>query len=72
MIRHPSYLGLLLLTSGLIFVFVNIIGIIVVIPIISMVLSRRIKEEERYMEEIIGKRYISWKNKRYKIFPYIY
>lgn len=34
-------------------------------------LNRRILEEERFMEEVLGARYVRWKNERYKFVPFV-
>jgi len=37
-----------------------------------VVINKRIKEEEEYMEEIMGNTYLNWKEKRYRFIPFIY
>lgn len=63
--RHPLYLGLFLLTTAVPLYVGNIIVFLLAIFIMSFVINIRIKEEESFMEEVLGERYVSWKNKRY-------
>ena len=63
--RHPLYLGLFLLTIAVPLYVGNILVFFLSILIMSIVINIRIKEEESFMENVLGERYISWKNERY-------
>ena len=71
-IRHPLYLGLFLLTISVPLFVGNIIMFLVAIVTMFISISIRIKEEETYMEEVLGARYKFWKEKRYRFLPFIY
>ncbi len=71
-LRHPSYLGLFLLTLGVLLFIANLIGIVIVFPVMLIALSYRMKIEEQMMLDNVGKEYERWRRKRYKIIPYIY
>ena len=63
--RHPLYLGLFLLTIAVPLYVGNILVFFLSILIMSIVINIRIEEEESFMENVLGERYISWKNERY-------
>lgn len=71
-IRHPLYLGLFLLTISVPLFVGNIIMFLIAIVVMFVSISIRIKEEEAYMEEVLGSRYKFWKEERYKFLPFIY
>lgn len=71
-LRHPSYLGLFLLTLGVLLFIANLIGIVIVFPVMLLALSYHMKIEEQMMLDNVGKEYERWRRKRYKIIPYIY
>ncbi len=71
-VRHPLYLGLFLLVIAVPLYVGNIIIFFLAIPLMFKSISIRILEEEKFMEETLGDRYISWKNKRYRFLPFIY
>ena len=71
-LRHPLYLGLLLLVTGGVAYMGNLLAIIVTIVSMFTVINARIKEEEDYMEKTMGNKYIQWKKKRYRLIPFIY
>lgn len=71
-LRHPLYLGLFLLSISIPLYSGNMLLFVVSIVIMFKSIELRIKEEEKSMEMVIGKRYIEWKEKRYKFIPFIY
>lgn len=71
-IRHPSYLGLFLLTVSIPLYTRNMIVFPLSIIWMFKVLNKRIKEEETLMTQNIGERYSEWKEKRYRFLPFIY
>lgn len=70
-LRHPSYTGLFLLTTAVPLFVGNLLGFFLSIPLMYWALNRRMKEEEGFMEEVMGERYVEWKKKRYKLLPFI-
>jgi protein-S-isoprenylcysteine O-methyltransferase Ste14 len=71
-LRHPLYLGLFFLGIGTSLVFGNYLTIITSILLMGGTLNHRMALEEKAMEKIIGDKYVAWKKKRYRFFPYIY
>jgi protein-S-isoprenylcysteine O-methyltransferase Ste14 len=71
-LRHPLYLGLLLLTISVPIFFAN--GFMIVVSTIMMfwILNRRMSIEESLMEEKLGSTYLHWKLSRYRFIPFIY
>lgn len=64
-IRHPLYIGLFLLTVAVPLYTGNLLIFLVAIFLMHRVLTIRIKEEEDFMEEYLGERYVKWKQDRY-------
>lgn len=71
-IQHPSYLGLILLTAGAVAAIGNLLGTVIAFLSMTVIVLRRIKEEEMMMRDRLGERYLSWQKKRYRLFPFIY
>lgn len=71
-LRHPSYLGLILICFGLA-IAMNSIGsfAVIVIPV-SLALNYRMKTEENILVKQFGKDYEDYKVNTYKIIPKIY
>ncbi|WGI17181.1 isoprenylcysteine carboxylmethyltransferase family protein [Methanonatronarchaeum sp. AMET-Sl] len=71
-IRHPSYLGLILITISIPIILGQITGLIITAILITTTIKWRMDYEEKTMEKEIGQRYIEWKNKRHRLIPPIY
>ena len=72
LLRHPSYLGLFLLTISVPLFFQNWLMIIISSVSIFLILNQRMQIEEKLMTDVIGKNYTTWKRKRYRFIPWIY
>jgi protein-S-isoprenylcysteine O-methyltransferase Ste14 len=70
--RHPSYLGLLLIMSGLSIGMNSLLSFIIVTIPFSAALLYRISVEERILKEEFGATYTDYIKKTKKIIPYIY
>ncbi len=72
LLRHPLYLGLMLLTVSVPMFFGN--WFMTIMSFISMfvILNHRMTIEENMMEDVIGDAYVTWKEQRYRFIPYIY
>lgn len=71
-IRHPGYLGQLLIFFGIAVSLGNWISILgMMIPILPSYLFR-IRKEEEVLEKELGERYISYKNSTSRLIPSIY
>lgn len=70
-IRHPLYLGAILLNLGIILLFSSLLGFLVMMGYIPCVLYR-IQIEEKMLVERFGKEYRDYMKKTKKIIPLIY
>jgi len=61
-VRHPQYLGFLLITSGMLVQWVTLPAALMW-PILVFLYYRLAKEEEKEMEEAFGKEYITYKRR---------
>lgn len=71
-VRHPSYLGLLLIIAGLAVCINNIVCLPVVIIPCYMAVSHRITVEERVLVAEFGQQYIDYKKRVNKLSPRIF
>jgi protein-S-isoprenylcysteine O-methyltransferase Ste14 len=71
-LRHPLYLGLMLLTVSVPMFFSNWLMTILSFGSMFLILNHRMRIEEQLMEEVIGDAYVKWKETRYRFIPYIY
>jgi protein-S-isoprenylcysteine O-methyltransferase len=71
-IRHPSYLGILIMTLGLGIALANWISLMlcIVLPIIGVM--QRIQVEEKELEQHFGKQYQDYRKNTWRIVPHIY
>jgi len=70
-IRHPIYLGGILLLPGATLVLNSIIGFFVMLPYIVVILLR-ISFEEKILIETFDQQYIEYTKKTSRLLPYIY
>jgi protein-S-isoprenylcysteine O-methyltransferase len=71
-IRHPSYLGILIITAGLGIALSNWVSIILCVVLSAIGIIRRIKVEEKELESHFGKQYEDYKKCTWAVIPYIY
>jgi protein-S-isoprenylcysteine O-methyltransferase Ste14 len=71
-IRHPSYLGLLLILCGLSFGMGNIWSVLVVTIPMFLTINYRIIVEERHLSNELGEAYTQYKSHTRRLFPGIY
>ena len=71
-LRHPSYLGLLLICFGLSIAMNSIISLIVITIPILLAIIYRMKIEEAILIKEFGKIYENYRIKTYKIIPKLY
>lgn len=70
-IRHPSYLGLFVLTLGWGLAFRAGVGVIIAV-LMLIVLFARIKAEERLLSETFGPEYDAYRSRTSRLVPYLY
>jgi protein-S-isoprenylcysteine O-methyltransferase Ste14 len=71
-IRHPSYLGILIITVGLGIALANWISLLmcIVLPLIGVI--KRINVEEGELEKHFGEKYREYRKSTWRIVPYVY
>jgi protein-S-isoprenylcysteine O-methyltransferase Ste14 len=71
-IRHPGYLGQLIIFLGISVCLSNWLSIILmIIPVLSGYLNR-IKVEERFMVEQMGQKYLDYRKRTKRLIPSLY
>jgi protein-S-isoprenylcysteine O-methyltransferase Ste14 len=70
-IRHPRYLGVVLVALGLSFLFRSWIGLAANIPVLGVLLFR-IKDEEAFMHQEFGPEWEAYCKQSWRLMPYLY
>jgi protein-S-isoprenylcysteine O-methyltransferase Ste14 len=70
-IRHPSYLGLLLGLFGWALVFRSAIGVLVSLLLIPPLVAR-MNSEEALLESEFGQRYADYRRRTWRLLPFLY
>src|SRR4029077_9347636 len=70
-IRHPSYLGLFVLSLGWGLAFRSGVGVILAVLTLPVVLAR-IDAEERLLSETFRAEYEAYRNRTWRLFPFLY
>jgi protein-S-isoprenylcysteine O-methyltransferase Ste14 len=70
-IRHPSYLGLLLTAIGWSLAFRSGVGL-AISALIAFVLVKRMNAEERLLGETFGAEYEAYRARTWRLVPYLY
>lgn len=70
-IRHPSYLGLFVLSLGWGLVFRSGVGVILAVLTLPVLLAR-IDAEERLLSETFGAEYDAYRARTWRLIPYVY
>jgi protein-S-isoprenylcysteine O-methyltransferase Ste14 len=71
LIRHPSYLGLLVGTLGWAFVFDSGVGVLLT-GLILVPLLARIASEEALLESQFGAQYAGYRARTWRLLPFIF
>jgi protein-S-isoprenylcysteine O-methyltransferase Ste14 len=72
LVRHPTYLGLMLIITGLAILLNNWLACITMIIPIFVVLNYRMVVEEKALTGEFGDQYFQYKQKVKRIIPFIY
>jgi protein-S-isoprenylcysteine O-methyltransferase Ste14 len=70
-IRHPSYLGLFVLSLGWALAFRSGVGVVLAALTLVVVLAR-IEAEERLLSETFGAEYDAYRTRTWRLIPYVY
>ena len=70
-IRHPSYLGLLVTVFGWSLVFRSAIGVLVSLLMVPPLVAR-MNSEERLLESEFGERYADYRRRTWRLVPFVY
>ena len=70
-IRHPSYLGILLMDVGFVGVFRSTLGL-ALLPVVFWMFRRRMDVEETFMVEQFGTEYRAYMERTRRILPGVY
>jgi len=70
-IRHPSYLGLFVLSLGWGLAFRSGVGVIIAV-LMLVVLLARIEAEERLLSETFGAEHEAYRTRTWRLVPYVY
>lgn len=71
-VRHPGYLGYIIMWVGLAFTSASGLAIIVVVVLFSAVYSYRIKNEEAMLSTTFGPAYDQYKRRTKRLIPFVY
>jgi protein-S-isoprenylcysteine O-methyltransferase Ste14 len=71
-IRHPSYLGLLLGFFGWVLVFRSVIGVLIISLLVLPLVVVRMNSEEALLESEFGERYPDYRRRTWRLLPFIY
>jgi protein-S-isoprenylcysteine O-methyltransferase Ste14 len=71
-VRHPSYLGLLMIIAGLAFGMENWLSLAVVVVPTFIAMNYRIVVEEKALADKFGDQYLDYKKRVSKIIPFLY
>jgi protein-S-isoprenylcysteine O-methyltransferase Ste14 len=71
MIRHPSYLGLLVLLLGWALVFRSAIGVLVSLLLLPPLIAR-MNSEEALLDSEFGDRYAAYRRRTWRMLPFVY
>ena len=70
-IRHPSYLGLVVLVLGWGLAFRSGVGVVIAVLSLGVLLAR-IQAEERLLSENFGAEYDAYRARTWRLIPYVY
>ncbi|AGA30793.1 methyltransferase family protein [Singulisphaera acidiphila] len=70
-IRHPSYLGLLLGLFGWVLVFRSAVGVLVSLLLLPPLVAR-MNSEEALLESEFGERYADYRRRTWRLLPFLY
>jgi protein-S-isoprenylcysteine O-methyltransferase Ste14 len=70
-VRHPSYTGMMVAFAALALTFQNWLSCLIMLLPIALVLNFRVKVEEAALVEFFGERYLAYRARVPRLFPFI-
>jgi protein-S-isoprenylcysteine O-methyltransferase Ste14 len=70
-IRHPSYLGLLIGIFGWALIFRSLIGVLILLLFLPPLVARK-NSEEALLESEFGERYADYRKRTWRLLPFLY
>lgn len=70
-LRHPRYMGILLIAPGLALLFRSWVGLLAFVPILGIILFR-IRDEEALLHHTFGSEWETYCRRSWRLLPYIY
>jgi protein-S-isoprenylcysteine O-methyltransferase Ste14 len=71
-IRHPGYLGVILMFLGAGLAVVNWIAIVVIPVVLLLAYHYRIRVEEKMLQSALGEPYTDYMGRSWRLIPYVY
>ncbi len=71
-IRHPGYLGDILLFGGSAVATANCMTTVIILAVFIPTFARRIATEERMLTETFGNEYLAYKTKSWRLIPFVF
>jgi protein-S-isoprenylcysteine O-methyltransferase Ste14 len=71
LVRHPSYLGVLLAAAGWCLVFRSGYGLLLALPLVPL-LASRISAEEVLLEAEFGEAFADYRRRTWRLIPFVY
>jgi protein-S-isoprenylcysteine O-methyltransferase Ste14 len=70
-VRHPRYLGAVLLTLGLPLAFRSWLGLVLA-PVVVLIIMLRIRDEEALMDKEFGQEWEAYRRQTWRLIPWVY
>jgi protein-S-isoprenylcysteine O-methyltransferase Ste14 len=71
-IRHPGYLGSILVWTGAAASSENLFSILAVMILLAIAYTYRIRTEERMLVETLGKTYMDYRKESWRLLPFVF
>ena len=72
LLRHPGYLGQILMWTGAALAGANWIILLMVVAVICLAYHYRIRAEEAMLRERLGQAYLEYQARTWKLMPFVY
>lgn len=71
-VRHPGYLGDILLFGGSAIATANALTTVLMVAVLISVFVRRITAEEQMLTETLGKEYVDYQARSWRLIPFVF